>query len=277
MAEHRVRESVSVPAQAKARRWPAGVRPVRESCARWRYHSVSRAPLGPTSSADLQERWRTSLLLENRQGLFEARDLGLAAALALGVRLWLRDAHRLELLPVLHDGIVLLHGDLLVLLETREQSLGLLRVLRLVLHGGLLLGRGDGVVLRELLVLLNGHGLRRVALREQLREVALNDLEHADNAGRGTGGLGVLLRAHPALEELLCGSSSLEKILLLGVVIAEHLERHANALKAFLVVRLRCRPRRGLLLRRSDLAELLLECRTSSFSFAIFEVALSIF
>ena len=48
-------------------------------------------------------------------------------------------------------------------------------------------------------------------------------LEHADNAGRGTGGLGVLLRAHPALEELLCGSSSLEKILLLGVVIAEHL------------------------------------------------------
>merc|ERR1719201_216986 len=268
MAEHRVRESVSVPAQAKARRWPAGVRPVRESCARWRYHSVSRASLRPASGADLEERRRPSLLLKNRQGLLQARDLSLAAALALGVRLGLRDAHWLELLPVLHDGIVLLHGDLLVLLETREHSLGLLRVLRLVLHGGLLLGRGDGVVLRELLVLLNGHGLRRVALREQLREVALNDLEHADNAGRGTGGLGVLLRAHPALEELLC-PSSLEEILLLGVVIAEHLERHANALKAFLVVRLRCRPRRGLLLaqlrcfflRRSDLAEFLLECR----------------
>merc|ERR1719487_858254 len=65
----------------------------------------------------------------------------------------------------------------------------------------------------------------------------------------------------------LCGSTSLEEILLLGVVIAEHLERHANALEPLLVVRLRCRPRRGLLLaqlrclllRCSDLAEFLLE------------------
>merc|ERR1719201_2540451 len=261
MAEHRVRESVSVPAQAKARRWPAGVRPVRESCARWRYHSVSRASLRPASGADLEERRRPSLLLKNRQGLLQARDLSLAAALALSVRLWLRDAHWLELLPVLHDSIILLHSDLLVLLETRKHGLGLLRVL----HLGLLLRRGDRIVLAELLILLHGHGLGRVALGEQLGEVALNDLEHADDAGGGARGLGVLARAlaHPALKELF------RRIVLLGIVIAEHLERHANALEALLIVRLRRRPCSGLLhahlrrllLRRGDFTELLLERR----------------
>merc|ERR1719201_2351519 len=265
MAEHRVRESVSVPAQAKARRWPAGVRPVRESCARWRYHSVSRASLRPASGADLEERRRPSLLLKNRQGLLQARDLSLAAALALSVRLWLRDAHWLELLPVLHDSIILLHSDLLVLLETRKHGLGLLRVLHLVLHRGLLLRRGDRIVLAELLILLHGHGLGRVALGEQLGEVALNNLEHADDTRGGARGLGVLARAlaHPALKELF------RRIVLLGVVIPEHLERHANALEALLIVRLRRRPCSGLLhahlrrllLRRGDFTELLLERR----------------
>merc|ERR1719331_3747191 len=252
MAEHRVRESISVPAQAKARRWPAGVRPVRESCARWRYHSVSRASLRPASGADLEERRRPSLLLKNRQGLLQARDLSLAAALALSVRLWLRDAHWLELLPVLHDSIILLHSDLLVLLETRKHGLGLLRVLHLVLHRGLLLRRGDRIVLAELLILLHGHGLGRVALGEQLGEVALNDLEHADDAGGGARGLGVLARAlaHPALKELF------RRIVLLGIVIAEHLERHANALEALLIAHLR-----RLLLRRGDFTEFLLERR----------------
>merc|ERR1719201_161890 len=265
MAEHRVRESVSVPAQAKARRWPAGVRPVRESCARWRYHSVSRASSRPASGADLEERRRTSLLLKNRQGLLQARDLSLAAALALGIRFRLRNAHRLKLLPVLHDGVVLLHGDLLVLLETRKHGLGLLRVLHLVLHRGLLLRRGDRIVLAELLILLHGHGLGRVALGEQLGEVALNNLEHADDTRGGARGLGVLARAlaHPALKELF------RRIVLLGVVIPEHLESHANALEALLVVRLRRRPCSGLLLaqlrrlllRRGDFTEFLLERR----------------
>merc|ERR550537_1278187 len=265
MAEHRVRESVSVPAQAKARRWPAGVRPVRESCARWRYHSVSRASLRPASGADLEERRRPSLLLKNRQGLLQARDLSLAAAFALSVRLWLRDAHWLEHLPVLHDSIILLHCDLLVLLETRKHGLGLLRVLHLVLHRGLLLRRGDRIVLAELLILLHGHGLGRVALGEQLGEVALNNLEHADDTRGGARGLGVLARAlaHPALKELF------RRIVLLGVIIPEHLKRHANALEALLVVRLRRRPCSGLLLaqlrrlilRRGDFTEFLLERR----------------
>merc|ERR1719235_3137935 len=70
------------------------------------------------------------------------------------------------------------------------------------------------------------------------------------------------------LEEVLRGGSSLkEPLLLLGVVIAEHLERHADALETLLVVSLRLRPCRGLrlaqliglLLRRSDFTELRLE------------------
>merc|ERR1719456_617046 len=91
--------------------------------------------LRPTGGADLQEGRRTRLLLENRQGLLQASDLSLAAALALRVRFRLRNAHRLELLPVLHDRVVLLHRGLLVLLQTRKHGLGLRRVLRLVLHG----------------------------------------------------------------------------------------------------------------------------------------------
>merc|ERR550514_276291 len=213
-----------------------------------RVRRKGKVGLRSTSRADLQERRRTRLLLENRQGLLQARDLSLAAALALRVRFRLRNAHRLELLPVLHDRVVLLHRELLILLQTRKHGLGLLRVLDLVLHGGLLLRRGDRVVLGELLVLLHSHGLSRVALGEQLGEIALDDLEHADDAGRGARCLGVLLRAHAALKELL------RRVVLLGVVIAEHLKRHANALETLLVVSLRRRPCRGLLL-----AQLLLE------------------
>merc|ERR1719197_906476 len=164
-----------------------------------------------------------------------------------------------KLLPVLHDGVVLLHGDLLVLLVTRKHGLGLLRVLHLVLHSGLLLRRGDRIVLAELLILLHGHGLGRVALGEQLGEVALNNLEHADDTRGGARGLGVLARAlaHPALKELF------RRIVLLGVIIPEHLERHANALEALLVVRLRRRPCSGLLL--AHLRRLLL--RRGDFTF----------
>merc|ERR550514_2174137 len=226
-----------------------------------RVRRKGKVGLRSTSRADLQERRRTRLLLENRQGLLQARDLSLAAALALRVRFRLRNAHRLELLPVLHDRVVLLHRELLILLQTRKHGLGLLRVLDLVLHGSLLLRRGDRVVLGELLVLLHSHGLSRVALGEQLGEIALDDLEHADDAGRGARCLGVLLRAHAALKELL------RRVVLLGVVIAEHLKRHANALETLLVVSLRHRPCCGLLhaqlrrrlLRRRDLTELLLE------------------
>merc|ERR1719231_1755121 len=110
----------------------------------------------PAGCADLQER-RPGLLLENREGLLQARDLGLPAALALLVRL--RNAHALELLPVLHDGGVLLLNGLLVLLEGQEHLRRLLLVLALVLHGRGLLRRRDLVVLGQLLVLLLSHAL----------------------------------------------------------------------------------------------------------------------
>merc|ERR550514_1149668 len=220
-----------------------------------RVRRKGKVGLRSTSRADLQERRRTRLLLENRQGLLQARDISLAAALALRVRFRLRNAHRLELLPVLHDRVVLLHRGLLILLQTRKHGFGLLRVLHLVLHGGLLLRRGDRVVLGELLVLLHSHGLGRVALGEQLGEIALDHLEHADDAGGGARGLGVLLRTHAALEELL------RRIVLLGVVVAENLKRHANALKTLLVVSLRRSPCRGLLLAQLRRLVLLLRLR----------------
>merc|ERR1719240_459679 len=210
--------------------------------------------LRPAGCADLQER-RTGLLLENREGLLQARDLGLPAALALLVGLRLRDAHALELLPVLHDGGVLLVDGLLVLLEADEHLLRLLLVLALVLGRRRLLRGRDLVVLGQLLVLLLRHGLLCGALGEALREVRLHDLEHADDAARGAGGL-VVLRLE-------------ERLLLLRVVVTEHLERHANALDAGLVVRLGISPGSfllrtdlvRLLLRRGDGTELLLERR----------------
>merc|ERR1719375_744738 len=209
-----------------------------------------------------------TLLLEDGQRLLQARDLLLAALLALLVRLRLRHALGLQLLPVLEDRPELRLRGAEVRLGLLQVRLGLLLVLVLVLHLGRLGRRGDAVVLGDRVVLLLGLVLGRGALGEHLREVALRHLQHADDAAGGAGALRVLRERHGRAEVVAVAAlEELRGVLLLRVVVAEHLERHLHALQALLEVALGLGPGRllgradlvrGLLL-RGDLAELLLE------------------
>merc|ERR1719321_1463225 len=76
--------------------------------------------LRPARGADLQESRRASFLFQDLQGLLQPLYLSLTAPLALSIRLRLRDAHRLQLLPILHDRSVLGRRALLVLLQTDQ-------------------------------------------------------------------------------------------------------------------------------------------------------------
>merc|ERR1719316_1858200 len=133
--------------------------------------AVGRGNRSRAAAADLEEGLRRRLLLEDLERLLEARNLRLAALLPLLVGLGLRNADGLELLPVLLDGIELLLGAADVLLQTLEERLRFLLVLRLVLDLRLLRLRGDLVLRRLLLVDLHRLVLRRLALGEELREV----------------------------------------------------------------------------------------------------------
>merc|ERR1719375_2978243 len=210
-----------------------------------------------------------TLLLEDGQRLLQARNLLLAALLALLVRLGLRHALGLQLLPVLEDRPELRLRGAEVRLGLLQVRLGLLLVLVLVLHLGRLRRRGDAVVLGDRVVLLLGLVLGRGALGEHLREVALGHLEHADDTAGGAGALGVLRERHGRAEVagVVAALEQLRGVVLLRVVVAENLQRHLHTLQALLEVALRLRPGRllgradlvrGLLLRR-DLPELLLE------------------
>merc|ERR1719258_79244 len=211
-------------------------------------------------------------LLEDLQRVLEARNLRLAALLALLVRLGLRNALGLQLLPVLVDRVELLLGPADVLLQALKEGLGLLLVLRLVLDLRLLRLRRDLVLGRLLLVDLDRLILGRLALREQLREVGFNDLEHADDTRSSAAFLGILglgLGMHPGMR-LRAGLE--QGLLLLGVVVTQHLQCHADALETRREVGFRGFPRSllfgpdlvgGLLLLR-DLGELLKRSSGSS-------------
>mmetsp|Transcript_6604 Transcript_6604/g.15166 ORF Transcript_6604/g.15166 Transcript_6604/m.15166 type:complete len:619 (+) Transcript_6604:125-1981(+) len=171
-------------------------------------------PHRPQPTGPLQEH---GLALENVQSLLEALDLRLAAALHLLVR-----SDRLVALGVeaLQHG---LHGvQLLLHARAVRLALGGLLVtvgglLCLVLQVLLLVGPVDRVLLGGVVVLCDGGLLGGNHLRQELREVRLDNLEKAYDAGARALGRHVRL--------------------VLRVVLAQDLQRQLHALEALLHLR----------------------------------------
>mmetsp|Transcript_53359 Transcript_53359/g.157142 ORF Transcript_53359/g.157142 Transcript_53359/m.157142 type:complete len:719 (+) Transcript_53359:132-2288(+) len=203
-------------------------------------HATKQVALG----ALLQE---GGLALQGLQRLLESGDLLLPALLALLVGLRLRDTLLGELGVVLHHRSQLRVDAVAVGRElggVLGEGLGLLG---LVGHVRVLGRGGELVLLGGLLVGGLGRLLLGDHVREALREVRLGHLEHADDVRPG------------AVRGLVLG--------VLGVVVAEDLQGHLDALDALLQLRAALLVL-GLLLRADlvhlglglrDLRELLLE------------------
>mmetsp|Transcript_15997 Transcript_15997/g.40226 ORF Transcript_15997/g.40226 Transcript_15997/m.40226 type:complete len:310 (+) Transcript_15997:2-931(+) len=167
------------------------------------------------------------LALQGVQGRLQTGNLGLAVCLL--VRIGLRDlrALGLDLREVLEDGIQLRLNVEAVRGECSRFLVEEGRLLDLVLHILLLRHLLDRIVLRLLLIgreggLFGGHDLGEV-----LAEVALDNLQEADDAGAGARGRDVRR--------------------VLGVVVVQDLQRQLNAVEALLQVGLGGRVHRVLL------------------------------
>merc|ERR1719401_548505 len=139
--------------------------------------------VAPAPLPALRER---CLVLEDGQRLFQARDLGLAALLALPVGLRLGDAPHLDFPVVLHDGAVLSVGRITVRREIRNglvQGHELLCLVLYVLHFHRLRHR---VLLAGLLVLRLSVGLLALLHGKVLGEVGLHYLKDPEDAAAGT-------------------------------------------------------------------------------------------
>merc|ERR1719401_115114 len=151
----------------------------------WPVHiSLSRGDVllhRPQTAAVLLD--QHSLALQDLQRRLEARDLRLAAALGLSVRFDLLVALLVQALQHGLHGVELLLHALAVRLGLGRLLVPVLELLGLVLDVLVLVRFLQGVLLGLLLVLGHGGLLRGDDLREVLREVALDDLEEADDAG----------------------------------------------------------------------------------------------
>merc|ERR1719416_328806 len=115
----------------------------------------------------------SSLVLQDRQGLFQTVDLSIAPALALFVALRLRDASLLDLRVEIEHSAQLGLCCLTVARVLGDSRIACLELLGLVLDVLVLGGLGHGILLADLLVLGLGICLFGLLLGQVAREIGL--------------------------------------------------------------------------------------------------------
>mmetsp|Transcript_55824 Transcript_55824/g.120663 ORF Transcript_55824/g.120663 Transcript_55824/m.120663 type:complete len:361 (+) Transcript_55824:88-1170(+) len=178
------------------------------------------------------------LSAERRQRLLQPSNLCFSALFALAVGRWFGRASAVYGARVFQHRVQLCLCASAVRLELAELLVQGGSLFGLVLRGLLLHRCGDLVRLAHLLVVCLCSILPHGLLRKVLPKVGLDDLQHTDDSGTSSG----LLDVVDGLSRLLkqCVGLSLFGV---AVVLSEHLQRQAYALKSLLQIRLRLHER----------------------------------